>query len=128
MNFSGKYELQSQENFIPFMKAIDIPDELITKWKDTKSVTEIIQTGDHFKVNVTMGSELIVHEFTIGEEMEVLSPSGEQIKTVVTAERNHKLVIKMKDITSVSEVVGDQLIITMTFGAIQYKTISKRIR
>ncbi|XP_062901196.1 fatty acid-binding protein, liver-like [Mobula hypostoma] len=127
MAFNGKYELQSQENFVPFMKAIDIPNELIAEWEDMKSVSEIIQTGDHFKVIVTMGSKVVLHEFTIGEEMEVQSPSGEQIKTVVTAEGSNKLVVKMKNITSVAEVVGDQLIITMTFGAIQYKTISKRI-
>ncbi|XP_051898473.1 fatty acid-binding protein 1, liver-like [Pristis pectinata] len=127
MAFSGRYELQRQENFEPFMKAIGIPDDLIEKGKDLKSVSEIVQTGDHFKVTVTKGNKVIVNEFTIGEETEVQSPTGEQIKALVNAEGSNKLVVKMQNITSVTELIGDQLIITMTIGDIDYKRISRRI-
>ncbi|XP_069778837.1 fatty acid-binding protein, liver-like [Narcine bancroftii] len=127
MAFNGKYELQSQENFEPFMKAIGIADDMIEKWKGIKSVSEIVQTGDHFKITVTKGNKVIVNEFTIGEEMEVEGPTGEQIKALVIAEGDNKLVAKMQNIASVIEVIGDQLIITMTIGDIDFKRTNKRV-
>ncbi|TSY41760.1 Fatty acid binding protein 1-B.1 [Bagarius yarrelli] len=53
MSFSGKYQLESQEGFVPFMKAIGLADDLIEKGKDIKSVSEIEQDGDSFKTTVT---------------------------------------------------------------------------
>ncbi|KAI5614086.1 fatty acid binding protein 1-B.1 [Silurus asotus] len=52
MSFSGKFQLESQEGFVPFMKAIGLPDDLIEKGKDIKSVSEIEQNGDSFKATV----------------------------------------------------------------------------
>ncbi|XP_067843014.1 fatty acid-binding protein, liver-like [Heptranchias perlo] len=127
MAFNGKYELQSQENFAPFMKAIGLPDDLIEKGKDIKSVSDIVQTGHHFKITVTTGKKVLVNEFTIGQETEVESPSGEKIKAIVNLEGNNKLVVKMQTITSVTELTGDLLVNTMTVGDIIYKRTSKRV-
>ncbi|XP_055499921.1 fatty acid-binding protein, liver-like [Leucoraja erinacea] len=127
MAFNGKYKLQSQENFVPFMKAHGIPNDLIEKGRYVKSVTEIVQTGDHFKATETKGSETIVNEFTIGEEMEVPGPTGEQIKGLVNAVGNKKLLAKMQNITAVIEIIGDQLVIVMTVGDVAFKRISKRV-
>uniref|UniRef100_UPI00398EBD20 fatty acid-binding protein 1, liver-like n=1 Tax=Pristiophorus japonicus TaxID=55135 RepID=UPI00398EBD20 len=127
MAFNGTYELQTQENFVPFMKAIGLADDLIEKGKDLKSVSEIVQTGDHFKVTVTTGSKVLVNEFTIGQETEVESPAGDKIKAIVHLEGNNKLVVKLQSISSVTEITGDQLVHTMTSGDIAYKRISKRI-
>ncbi|XP_078264573.1 fatty acid-binding protein, liver-like [Rhinoraja longicauda] len=128
MAFNGKYEQQSQENFVPFMKALGIPDDLIEKGrKHLKSVTEIIQTGDHFKATETKGGETIVNEFTIGEEMEVPGPTGEQIKGLVNAVGNKKLLAKIQNITAVIEIIGDQLVIIMTVGDIAFKRTSTRL-
>ncbi|KFP24356.1 Fatty acid-binding protein 1, liver, partial [Colius striatus] len=80
MNFSGKYELQSQENFEPFMKAIGLPDDQIQKGKDIKSISEIVQDGKKFKITVTTGSKVMHSEFTIGEESELEMLTGEKVK------------------------------------------------
>ncbi|KAH0627054.1 hypothetical protein JD844_002424 [Phrynosoma platyrhinos] len=109
MSFSGKYELQSHENFEPFMKAIGLSDELIEKGKDVKSISEIVQDGKKFKVTVTTGSKVLINEFTIGEEAELNTPTGEKIKAVVQMEGDNKMVVKLKDITSVTELSGDTL-------------------
>uniref|UniRef100_A0A8C0SPP4 Fatty acid binding protein 1 n=1 Tax=Canis lupus familiaris TaxID=9615 RepID=A0A8C0SPP4_CANLF len=80
MNFSGKYQLQSQENFEAFMKAVGLPDELIQKGKDLKGVSEIVQNGKHFKLIITTGSKVIQNEFTLGEECELETMTGEKVK------------------------------------------------
>ncbi|XP_053556895.1 fatty acid-binding protein 1, liver-like [Bombina bombina] len=127
MGLSGKYELQSHENFEPFMKAIGLPDELIQKGKDVKSISEIVQNGKHFKVTVTTGTKVLHNEFTIGEEAEIETLTGEKVKTVVQLEGDNKLIVQLKGITSISEQSGDILTNIMTVGNITYKRISKRV-
>nr|XP_003420466.1 fatty acid-binding protein, liver [Loxodonta africana] len=127
MSFSGKYQLQSQENFESFVKAIGLPDDLIQKGKDIKGVTEIVQNGKHFKFTITTGSKVIQNEFTLGEESELDSITGEKVKTVVNLEGNNKLVTTFKGIKSVTELNGDTLTSILTVGDIVFKRISKRI-
>ncbi|XP_006875917.1 PREDICTED: fatty acid-binding protein, liver [Chrysochloris asiatica] len=127
MNFSGKYQVHSQENFEAFMKAIGLPDELIQKGKDIKGVSEIVQNGKHFKLTITTGSKVIHNEFTLGEECELENLTGEKIKTVVHMEGDNKLVTNLKGIKAVTEFNGDTVISTMTLGDIVFKRISKRI-
>ncbi|XP_049435822.1 fatty acid-binding protein, liver-type [Epinephelus fuscoguttatus] len=127
MSFSGKYQLESQENFEPFMKAVGIPDELIQKGKDIKSISEIEENGDDFKVTITTGSKVIVNTFTIGKEAELETLTGEKAKGVVHRDGN-KLKVSLKGIESVTELVdGNTIANTMTLGNIVYKRISKRV-
>ncbi|KAM6930669.1 fatty acid-binding protein, liver-type-like [Xenentodon cancila] len=127
MSFSGKYQLQSQENFEPFMKAIGLPDDSIQKGKDIKSVSEIEENGDNFKVVITTGSNVMTNVFTIGQETELHTMTGEKVKGVVNREGN-KLKVSLKGIESVTELVDpNTLVNTMTLGDIVYKRINKRI-
>ncbi|XP_064827301.1 fatty acid-binding protein, liver-type-like [Oncorhynchus masou masou] len=126
MAFTGKYQLESQENFEPFMKAIGLPDDLIQKGKDIKSLSEIEQNGDHFKVTVTTGNKVMVNSFTVGQEAELETLTGEKIKSTVNLVGN-KLMVSLKGVESVTEFNGDTIIATMTLGPIVYKRISKRI-
>ncbi|XP_044303295.1 fatty acid-binding protein, liver [Varanus komodoensis] len=127
MSFTGKYELQSHENFVPFMKAIGLPDELIEKGKDAKTISEIVQEGKKFKVTVTTGSKVMTNEFTIGEEAELETPTGEKVKAIVQMEGENKLVANLKNIKSVTELNGDTITNVLSVGDIHYKRISKRI-
>ncbi|XP_042344569.1 fatty acid-binding protein, liver-type [Plectropomus leopardus] len=127
MSFSGKYQLESQENFEPFMKAIGLPDELIQKGKDIKSISEIEENGDNFKVTVTTGSKVLVNTFTVGKEAELETLTGEKAKAVVHRDGN-KLRVSLKGIESVTELVdGNTIVNTMTLGSIVYKRTSKRM-
>ncbi|KFV86971.1 Fatty acid-binding protein, liver [Struthio camelus australis] len=127
MSFTGKYELQSHENFEPFMKALGLPDDQIQKGKDIKSISEIVQDGKKFKFTVTTGSKVLSNEFTIGEESEMEMPGGEKVKAVVHMEGDNRLVANMKGLKSVTELNGDIITSTLTFGDLSYKRISKRI-
>ncbi|KAK0139854.1 Fatty acid-binding protein, liver-type [Merluccius polli] len=127
MAFTGKYELESQENFEAFMKAIGLPDELIQKGKDIKSISEIEETGDSFKVTVTTGSKVLVNTFTVGQEADLETVTGEKVKAVVMRDAN-TLKVSLKGIESVTELVDANTIVnTMTLGGIVYKRISKRV-
>ncbi|CAG5924206.1 fatty acid-binding protein, liver-type-like [Menidia menidia] len=127
MSFSGKYQLESQENFEPFMKAIGLPDDLIQKGKDIKSISEIEENGDNFKVTITTGTKVLANTFTIGKETELETMTGEKVKGVVSREGN-KLKVCLKGIESVTELVdGNTIVNTMTLGSIVYKRTSKRV-
>ncbi|XP_051010521.1 fatty acid-binding protein, liver [Acomys russatus] len=127
MNFSGKYQLQSQENFEPFMKAMGLPDDLIQKGKDIKGVSEIVHEGKKVKLTITYGSKVIRNEFTLGEECELETMTGEKVKAVVKMEGDNKMVTSFKGMKSVTELNGDTITNTMTLGDIVYKRISKKI-
>ncbi|XP_041757402.1 fatty acid-binding protein, liver-type [Coregonus clupeaformis] len=127
MSFSGKYQLETHENFEPFMNAIGLTDELIQKGKDIKSISEIEETGDHFKVTVTTGTKVLTNCFTIGQEAELETLTGEKVKSMVMREGN-KLKVSLKGIESVTELADANTIVnTMTVAGITYKRISKRI-
>ncbi|NXC30698.1 FABPL protein, partial [Campylorhamphus procurvoides] len=127
MSFTGKYELQSQENFEPFMKALGLPDDQIQKGKDLKSTTEIVQDGKKFKVTVTTGSKVLKNEFTVGEECELEMLTGEKAKGIVQMEGNNKLIANVKGLKSVTEINGDTITHTMMLGDLTCKRISKRV-
>ncbi|XP_017690742.1 PREDICTED: fatty acid-binding protein, liver [Lepidothrix coronata] len=126
MSFTGKYELQSQENFEPFMKALGLPDDQIQKGKDIKSTTEIVQNGKKFKITTTTGSKVLTNEFTVGEEAEIELPTGEKAKATVQMEGN-KLITNVKGMKSITELNGDTITNIMTLGDLTYKRISKRV-
>ncbi|XP_037114705.1 fatty acid-binding protein, liver-type-like [Syngnathus acus] len=126
MSFSGKYELESQENFEPFMKAIGLPDDLIQKGKDVKSISEIEENGNNFKVTVTTGTKVLVNSFTIGQEADLETITGEKVKAVVQREGN-TLKVALKGIESVTRLEGETIVNTMTIGDIVYKRTSKRV-
>ncbi|XP_067263079.1 fatty acid binding protein 1-A, liver [Chanodichthys erythropterus] len=126
MDFSGKYQLESHENFEAFMKAIGLPEDEIEKGKDIKSISEIQQDGNDFKVTVTAGTKVILYSFTVGEECELETFTGEKAKTVVHMDGN-KLTVFVKGIDSVTELDGDTISNTLSFDGIVYKRISRRI-
>ncbi|XP_067293608.1 fatty acid binding protein 1-A, liver [Pseudorasbora parva] len=127
MDFSGKYQLESHENFEAFMKAIGLPEEEIEKGKDIKSVSEIQQDGQDFKVTVTAGTKVILYSFTVGQECELETFTGEKAKTVVHMDGNNKLRVFVKGIESVTELDGDTISNILSFDGIVYKRISRRI-
>ncbi|XP_028313810.1 fatty acid-binding protein, liver-type-like [Gouania willdenowi] len=127
MSFSGKYQLESQENFVPFMKAVGLPDELVQKGKDLKSISEIEENGDNFKVTITTGTQVLSNNFTIGQESELDTMTGGKVMAAVHREGN-KLKVSLKGVESVTELVDkDTIVNTMTLGDIVYKRVSKRM-
>lgn len=63
-----------------FFSVLGLPDELIQKGKDIKSISEIEESGNNFKVTVTTGSKVLVNTFTIGQEADLETVTGDKIK------------------------------------------------
>lgn len=59
---------------------LGLSDEMIQKGKDIKSISEIEEHGDNFKVTVTTGPKVLVNSFTIGKEAELDTITGEKLK------------------------------------------------
>uniref|UniRef100_A0A8C8JVV7 Cytosolic fatty-acid binding proteins domain-containing protein n=1 Tax=Oncorhynchus tshawytscha TaxID=74940 RepID=A0A8C8JVV7_ONCTS len=115
MSFSGKYQMESHDNFESFMEAVGLPDELIQEGKDIKSISEIEETGDHFKVTVTMGTKILTNSFTIGQETELESPTGEKVNSVVMREGN-KLTTILNGIEYVTELTDANTLVNVSLG------------
>uniref|UniRef100_A0A8C5M5J9 Cytosolic fatty-acid binding proteins domain-containing protein n=1 Tax=Leptobrachium leishanense TaxID=445787 RepID=A0A8C5M5J9_9ANUR len=105
---NGKFELESQENFETFMKAIGLHEDLVEVAKDIKSTNEIEQNGNHVIFTITIGPKVIRNEFNVGEEAELETLTGDRVKSVVQLEGN-KLIMNLKGIHGVAEVNGDTL-------------------
>ncbi|XP_060239543.1 fatty acid-binding protein, liver isoform X1 [Meriones unguiculatus] len=104
-----------------------LPEDLIQKGKDIKGVSEIVHEGKKVKLTITYGPKVLHNEFTLGEECELETMSGEKVKAVVTMEGDNKMVTSFKGMKSVTELNGDTITNTMTLGDIVYKRVSKRI-
>ncbi|XP_072289351.1 fatty acid-binding protein, liver-type-like [Eucyclogobius newberryi] len=127
MSFTGTFKEVSQENSEAFMRAFGTPEEHIKIAKDLKSITEIEENGDHFKMTITTGTHVSVVSFTVGQECEIDSITGEKFKGVIKREGN-KLIGNMKGIESVTELVDANTIVnTSTLGGIKFKKTSKRV-
>uniref|UniRef100_A0A8C5B9V1 Fatty acid binding protein 1b, tandem duplicate 1 n=1 Tax=Gadus morhua TaxID=8049 RepID=A0A8C5B9V1_GADMO len=113
LEFNLPKSFSSQENFESFMKAIGLPDELIQKGKDIKSLSEIEENGDNFKVTVTTGTKVLVNTFIVGQEADLETVTGEKIKAVVKREGN-KLKVSLKGIESVTELVDANTIVNVS--------------
>ncbi|XP_064821014.1 fatty acid binding protein 1-B.1-like [Oncorhynchus masou masou] len=128
MSFSGKYQMESHDNFESFMKAVGLPDELIQEGKDIKSISEIEETGDHFKVTVTTGTKILTNSFTIGQETELESPTGRGSMWSVVMREGNKLTAILNGIEYVTELTdANTLVNTMTLSGMSYKRTSKRM-
>uniref|UniRef100_A0A8C1JZU4 Fatty acid binding protein 1 n=1 Tax=Cyprinus carpio TaxID=7962 RepID=A0A8C1JZU4_CYPCA len=90
-----------------------LPDDMIEKGKDIKSVSEIEQNGDQFKVTVTTGPKVLTNSFTVGQEAEIETLTGEKMKAVVNKEGN-KLKVVLNKITSITELVDENTLVNVS--------------
>ncbi|XP_078427085.1 fatty acid-binding protein 1, liver-like isoform X2 [Cetorhinus maximus] len=109
------------------LRSPEVPAELIEKGKDLKSITEIVQNGNDFKITITTGSNVIHNEFTIGQETDFATITGSKVKSVVNLDGANKLIVKLNSVTSVTELSENKLLDILTVGDLTYKRISKRI-
>ncbi|XP_069786147.1 v-maf avian musculoaponeurotic fibrosarcoma oncogene homolog Ga isoform X2 [Narcine bancroftii] len=127
MAFTGKYELESQENFEQLLKALGFSDDIIRKYKGMSSTVELVQNGESFRCIYHFGSRVITNNFTLGEESEFVSFTGHKVKALAQLEGERKLVVAVQGLTVVMELSGDRMIETITNGEVTLKKISKRI-
>ncbi|XP_061469374.1 gastrotropin [Rhineura floridana] len=127
MNFSGKYEVDSEENYDSFMKRIGLPADVIEKGRNFKIVTEVIQNGDEFTWSqIYPGGKSMTNKFVIGKESEMETIGGKKFKATVKME-DGKVVADFPNYHHTAEVAGDKLVEISTVGDVTFKRISKRV-
>ncbi|XP_052798589.1 fatty acid-binding protein, adipocyte-like [Mya arenaria] len=119
MALVGKWEYVSAENLDEYMTVAAVPDNLKEVAKNSKPSLEITNSGDQWTLKTTVSDKVKDTTFTLGQEFETKSLTGQDLKCVVTME-GEKMVETQKagDVTTIvtREVQGDQLVSKMTLG------------
>ncbi|XP_018413507.1 PREDICTED: gastrotropin-like [Nanorana parkeri] len=126
MAFSGKYEVESQQNYDAFMKVIGIPDEKIEKGRDFKYSAEVVQNGNDFTWSQIYPGFTLTNKFTLGQESEMESMGGKKFKATVRLEGG-KLVVDFPKYHHTSEIVGGKLVETSVAGGVTLVRTSKKV-
>ncbi|XP_025974397.1 gastrotropin isoform X6 [Dromaius novaehollandiae] len=127
MAFTGKYEVESDENYDDFMKKIGIPSDIIEKGRNFKIVSEVVQNGDEFTWSQHYpGGHSMNNKFTIGKEADLEAVGGKKFKATVKME-DGKIVADFPNYHHTAEISGGKLVEISTAGGVTYKRISKRI-
>ncbi|KAM9849759.1 gastrotropin-like [Aulostomus maculatus] len=122
MAFTGKYVLESQENYKDFLNALGMKQE----GSGEEIVTDMYQ-NDKFRMTKFLKDKTWNNTFLIGKESELEGLDGETFKTTVTLEGG-KLQIQFPKYLYTAEVVGDKLIEVNSIGGITNKMISKKTK
>ncbi|XP_074503731.1 gastrotropin-like [Sebastes fasciatus] len=122
MAFTGKFVVESQENYREFLKAVGI--EVPKDSSSDDMITDIYQ-NDKFKLNKSLMDKTWNNLFAIGKESELKTLDGETFKTTVTLDGG-KLKIQFPKYLYTAEMVGDKLVEVNTIGAVTNKTVSKK--
>ncbi|KAF7249163.1 Gastrotropin [Varanus komodoensis] len=127
MSFSGKYEVESDENYDNFVKRIGLSPDLIEKGKNAKIITEVIHNGDEFTWSqIYPGGTTTTNKFVIGKESEMETMVGKKFKATVKMEGG-KVVADFPNYHHTAEIAGGKLVEISTCGDVTYKRISKRV-
>ncbi|XP_040271583.1 gastrotropin-like [Bufo bufo] len=126
MAFTGKYQVESQENYDAFMKLIGIPDDKIEKGRDFNYTTEVVQSGNDFTWSQLYPGFTLTNKFTVNQEADLETMGGKKFKATVRLEGG-KLVVDFPNYNHTSEIVGGKLVETSVSGAVSFKRISKKV-
>ncbi|XP_053422634.1 gastrotropin [Nycticebus coucang] len=127
MAFNGKFEMESEKNYDEFMKRLGISSDVIEKARNFKTITEVKQDGQDFTWSQNYsGGHIVTNKFTIGKECDLQTMTGKKFKVTVEMEGG-KVVANFPNYRQTSEIVGDKLVETSTFGDVTYERVSKRV-
>ncbi|CAG2106884.1 unnamed protein product [Medioppia subpectinata] len=110
--FTGKYKLESSDNFDNFLKELGV-NFVMRKMANSSSPTlEITREGNDFTFKSVSAIKTSVTKFTLGVEFEEERLDGKKVKSTFTQEGN-KLIQKQldgaKEVTYIREFDGDSL-------------------
>ncbi|XP_006137212.1 gastrotropin [Pelodiscus sinensis] len=127
MAFTGKYEVESEENYDAFVKHIGISSDIIEKGRNFKVVTEVVQNGEDFIwTQIYPTGHSMTNKFTIGKEADMETMGGKKFKATVKLEGG-KVVADFPNYHHTAEIAGGKLLEISTAGGVTYKRISKKL-
>nr|XP_061786574.1 gastrotropin-like [Nerophis lumbriciformis] len=125
MSFTGKYELESQENYEPFLEIIGI----LNSKTDFKVQTEVHQDGSDFTWTQSIPGWTWSNKFTVGQECELVTMKGSKFKAPVFME-DGKISVQFPQYHFTAEMVNDKLVGKCTTPGdkgVTFTRVSKRI-
>ncbi|XP_030002159.1 gastrotropin-like [Sphaeramia orbicularis] len=125
MDFSGKYELESQENYEAFLEAIG----LLSAKTDEKVITEVVQDGNNFTWTQSIPNWSWSNTFTVGQECELVTMTGAKFKAPVTLEGGI-ISIQFPQYHFTAQITDDKLVmncVTPGEKGVTFKRLNKRI-
>ncbi|XP_062995771.1 fatty acid-binding protein, liver [Elgaria multicarinata webbii] len=126
MAFNGTWQVYAQEKYEEFLKAIALPDDIIKAAKDIKPMTEIHQTGNTFVITSKTPNKSVTNSFTLGKETDMTTMDGKKVKCTVTLV-DGKLVAKADKFVHTQEIVGNEMVETITSGTATFTRRSKKV-
>ncbi|CAG6014637.1 fatty acid-binding protein 10-A, liver basic [Menidia menidia] len=126
MDFSGTWQVYSQENYEEFLKAMELPEDIIKMAKDIKPITEIKQTGNSFVITTKTPGKTVTNSFTIGKEADITTMDGRKLKCTVNLEGG-KLVCNTGKFCHIQELKGGEMVETLSMGSTTLVRRSKKM-
>merc|ERR1712035_76753 len=126
MAFSGTWQVYAQENYEQFLKAMELPEDVIKMAKDIKPITEIKQSGNDFVVTSKTPGKSVTNSFTIGKEADITTMDGKKFKCIVNLEGG-KLVCNTGKFCHIQELKGGEMVETLTMGSTTLIRRSKKM-
>ncbi|XP_028174503.1 fatty acid-binding protein 1-like [Ostrinia furnacalis] len=84
--FGKEFKLVSEENFVDFIKALELPEELAAKFSSYKPTTKIEKDGDSYKFTNTTPEGTKVTTFKSGVEFEDEVRPGVKVNSKYTVD------------------------------------------
>nr|XP_020445863.1 fatty acid-binding protein 10-A, liver basic-like [Monopterus albus] len=126
MDFTGTWQVYSQENYEEFLNVMGLTEDVIKMAKDIKPITEIKQNGNDFVVTTKTPGKSVTNSFTIGREAEITTMDGKKVKCTVNLEGG-KLVCRTGTFCHIQELKGEEMVETLTKGSTTLIRKSKKI-
>ncbi|XP_042349354.1 gastrotropin-like [Plectropomus leopardus] len=128
MVFTGKYEVEHQDNYEEFLEAIG----LLGSKTDHKVVIDVVQDGNNFTWTQTIPNIpnwSWSNKFTVGQECELVTMKGDKFKASVTMEGG-KISVPFPQYLFTAEMTDDKLVmhcITPGEKGVTFKRVCKRL-
>ncbi|OTF74944.1 Group 13 mite allergen-like protein (Lipocalin), partial [Euroglyphus maynei] len=115
VQFEGKYQLESSENFDEFLKELGVGFILRNLAKTTTPTIEVVKDGDYWVIKTHTALKTTGIRFKLGEEFDETRIDGKTVKTNVVMEGDNTMVQTQK---------GDKEVkIIREFSETQLKTV-----
>ncbi|KAH7641012.1 fatty acid-binding protein [Dermatophagoides farinae] len=129
VQFEGKYQLESSENFDEFLKELGVGFILRNLAKTSKPTIEVIRDGDYWVIKTITTLKTTEIRFKIGEEFDEARMDGKTVKTIVEMDGDNKMVQTQKgdkEVKIIREFSENHLKTTCIVGNITSVRIYKR--
>merc|ERR1711862_267967 len=130
--FKGKYERTSADKYEELLKELDVNFLLRKAATVSTPVLEITEEGGVWNIKTSTTLKTMELKFKLNEEFDETTPDGRDVRALVTFEDGKIVTVQkakkegQKSTRSTRELVGDELIYTMTVdGMADLKCVQK---